>query len=159
MDQALNNALKRQAEIAAISAKAAADMAEVTAFILSYHRMHDLNSSKTAAHDHQPAPPRIRRPAPASKEEVLASVKVAREVIGQQNRPVQISELYQEVTARGFVIKTPKPVLTYGARLRDYRKQVGLTYLDGLGWWPVERPYPQANYNPANALRVAKQAF
>jgi hypothetical protein len=95
-------------------------------------------------------------PKPATKAEVLASVRAAREIIGQENRPVQMGSLFQAVSARGFVINTPKPVLTYAARLRDYRTRVGLTYLDGFGWWPVERPYPPANYTPANVSRIGK---
>src|SRR5260370_41676706 len=76
-------------------------------------------------------PPRRKT---ASKDEVLASVKAVRDVIGNKNRPMQINALFQEISALGFVIDTPKPILTFGARLRDHRTPANLIYLKGFGW-------------------------
>jgi hypothetical protein len=105
------------------------------------------------------APPvsarRLRR-TPASNAEVIASVKAAREVIGQHNKPVHVGTLFREISERGCVIDTPKPALTYGARLRDNRKAIGLTYLEGFGWWLSERPYPPANYMPSSVSRSGR---
>jgi hypothetical protein len=115
-----------------------------------------MRSETVAPTSAMPPPAPEPRRKPASKAEVLASVKAARDVIGQRNQPVQVSALFQEINARGFVINTPKPILTYAARLRDYRTRIGLAYLDGFGWWLVERPYPAANYIPPNVSRIGK---
>jgi hypothetical protein len=151
---------KRWVQLVAQLAKISADMVEVmtTDFFAETLTPNQTASTQsdtvppTSAPEPEPQP----RQKPASKAEVLASVKVARDVIGLQNQPVQVSALFQEVIARGFVINTPKPVLTYAARLRDYRDRVGLKYLEGLGWWLAERLYPPANYVPTNITRIGK---
>jgi hypothetical protein len=81
-------------------------------------------------------------------------VKIARLAIGAQNKPLNLDVLYSEACARGFHINTNKPTQTYGARLRDRRKRVGLIYLKGHGWWLSERPYSPANYIPSTTSRA-----
>jgi hypothetical protein len=158
MSRTQNQSTKRLDEFAAYVAKAFVTMVEMTNV-----KSEDVPApiqAETAQPDevHVKSSPQVpeRRGKPASKAEVLASVKAARDVIGQQNRPVQMGPLFQDIVARGFVISTPKPVSTFAARVRDYRKVVGLTYLDGCGWWLAERPYPPANYAPPNVFRIGK---
>lgn len=155
-----HNTGTRLAECTTLLAKLSADLVELTTDFLT--QTTKLNEEAASRPESVPSPvPRVapaaeHRRKPASKIEVLASVKVGREVIGQQNQPVQVSALYKEVSARGFAINTPRPSLTYSARLRDYRKPVGLIYLKNFGWWLSERPYAPAHYVPTNITRIGK---
>ncbi len=54
------------------------------------------------------------------------SVKEARTIIGSLDHPVSLSNLFEAVRAKGFHIETNNPKATYGARLRDHSKRVGL---------------------------------
>jgi hypothetical protein len=139
-------------------AKISADLVEVTSDLLIQKAQFDGGTVPQAEPVTEPrsSAPQQGQSKPASKAEVLASVKAGREVIGQQNRPVQVSILYREISVRGFVIGTREPVSTYAARLRDYKKRVGLIYLEGFGWWLIERPYPPANYVPESVIRIGK---
>lgn len=151
--------LKNLSQLAGQLAKISADVNQLTASLL-LSEVDLRNRAELPAAQTEPVPlttPSAEmRPKPASKTEVLASVKVARDVIGQRNRPVQVSDLFKEVRVRGFEIHTAKPVQTYASRIRDYRIRVGLIYLEGFGWWPIERPYPPANYTPVNITRIGK---
>jgi hypothetical protein len=148
---------KQLAALAVQLAKISGEMVEFATCFLAHAAtdQNDVSTSKNDKTSSSPPEPEQRRK-PASKAEVLASVKAARDVIGQHNQPVEISEIFSDVAARGFVINTTKPVMTYGARIRDYRNRVGLIYLQGFGWWLAERPYPPANYSPANVSRIGK---
>ena len=145
---------KRLADLAAQLAKQSAELIELASALLA----EPPTANPCAVGDTGKAPETATpvRPPPASKTEVIASVKAAREVIGLHNKPVQIGTLFREINARGYIIETQKPVFTYGARLRDHRKTIGLTYLQGFGWWLVERPYPPANYTPSSVSRIGR---
>jgi len=152
-----NNAV-RLSKCATLLAKVSADLVEVTSdLLMQTSRANDGTPPRQPEVTETPSSASAKDQAkPASKAEVLASVKAGRDVIGQQNRPVQVSILYREVSGRGFVIRRQKPVSTYAARIRDYRKRVGLIFLEGFGWWMVERPYPPANYVPESIIRIGK---
>jgi hypothetical protein len=146
---------KKLAELATQLARLSSDMVELASGLLAESVMSNQDSPNVQADNRSTAAPESRRK-PASKDEVIASVKAARDVIGQHNQPIQVGVLFKEISAKGFIINTPRPVLTYAARLRDNRKRVGLIYLDGFGWWPVERPYPPAQYMPSSISRIGK---
>jgi hypothetical protein len=151
---ALNNALIRQTEISAALAKISADLAEVSTFIQSYYKMSSLGHRTgplVGEPSMQTSSPKAKLP---TKHEVLESVKVARLAIGDRNKPLNLDVLYSEACARGFLINTSRPTYTYGARLRDRKKRVGLIFLKGHGWWLSERPYPPANYMPSTTSRA-----
>lgn len=158
MDHIPHNTAIRLSKCATLLAKVSSDLVELASDLLIQSSKSDGSTARRQEEATSPSSSTSPRDQakPASKAEVLASVKAAREVIGQENRPVHVSVLYREVNARGFVIRTLKPVLTYGSRLRDYKKRVGLIYLDGFGWWLVERPYPAANYTPESIIRIGK---
>jgi hypothetical protein len=143
-------------DFAAFVAKAFVTMVEMTVVEAEDATVPDQPETTQPDEVEAQAPAPERRRKPASKAEVLASVKAARDVIGQHNQPVKMTALFQDVAARGFIFSTPKPIVTFSARVRDYRKIVGLTYLDGCGWWLTERPYPPANYVPPNISRIGK---
>jgi hypothetical protein len=146
-DEALQNALVRQAEITKAVVKMAADLAEVNAFIEGYYKMWSLRAPSSpgsaAAKNTQPF---ITQP--TATHEVIRSVEVARELIGSSDKPLPVAVLFEAARAKGFEINTKKPNLTYSARLRDLKTQVGLIFLKGFGWWLKERPYPAAQYVP-----------
>jgi hypothetical protein len=152
-----HSSAKRLAELATQLAKMSSDMVELASGLLTDSPVPNYVKaprSATVSAASAPAPEQQRKP--ASKAEVIASVKAAREVIGQHNHPVPIGILFKEISARGYVVSTPRPLLTYGARLRDNRRTIGLTYLEGFGWWLVERPYLPANYAPSTISRIGK---
>jgi len=110
IEQALQNALARQSEIALVLLKASADMAEIVAFINSYHKMHSLNASSTtdglsAQKTTQKTTGQVGRKL-ATPQEVEGSLKAAREAVGQHNKPLTIGPLYKSVAERGFPIDT-----------------------------------------------------
>jgi hypothetical protein len=153
-----HNTVVRLSKCATLLAKVTADLVEVSnALLMQTSEVNDVAPPRQEEVAETPSATSAKHQTkPASKAEVLASVKAGRDVIGQQNRPVQISILYREVSLRGFVIKRQKAVSTYAARIRDYKKRVGLIYLEGFGWWLIERPYPPANYAPESVIRIGK---
>jgi hypothetical protein len=85
----------------------------------------------------------------------IRSVEIAREVIGVANKPLPIDILYKTAQTQGFVTNTKKPNMTYGARIRDQKARVGLTFLKGFGWWLEERPFAAAKYFPSTNGRAS----
>jgi hypothetical protein len=159
MNHTQHISVKRLAELATHFAKLSIDMVEMTTSLLVEPPIADATETTRfdpAAPTSPTSPSEPPRRKAASKDEVLASVKAVRDVIGNKNRPMQINALFQEISALGFVIDTPKPILTFGARLRDHRTPANLIYLKGFGWWLAERPYPAANYIPPNVTRIGK---
>lgn len=104
----------------------------------------DLLAREAAAN----APP--PRPAPGQSSQ---SVKAARAAIERAKKPLMLQPLYAMVASKGFSIKTDTPTDTFGARLRDCSKEVGLVFLQGHGWWLRERPYKAADYRPSAPTR------
>jgi hypothetical protein len=152
-----HNTVIRLSKCATLLAKVSADLVEVSsALLMQTSEVNDVPPRQEEVAETPLSASGKNQAKPASKAEVLASVKAGRDVIGQQNRPVQISTLYREVSLRGFVINRQKAVSTYAARIRDYKKRVGLIYLEGFGWWLIERPYPPANYTPESVIRIGK---
>jgi hypothetical protein len=96
-------------------------------------------------------------PGPEQAKTPYQSVVFCRMKIIELRRPLPIHELHQFVTDDGFVIDTPKPKSTLGARLRDHADELGFIFLPKHGWWLNHLPYPPASYypNPPQPARVA----
>jgi hypothetical protein len=100
----------------------------------------------------RPTPKPQRQTQPANNDPaVRASVVAAREIIERVGKPCSVAMLYQETAARGFAIYTRNPLLTFSARLRDYKEELGLVYLKGHGWWLLEKVYKPASHRPTTS--------
>jgi hypothetical protein len=87
-------------------------------------------------------------PGPEQAKTPYQSVVFCRMKIIEFRRPLSIHELHQFVIDGGFVIDTPKPKSTLGARLRDHADELGFIFLPKHGWWLNHLPYPPASYYP-----------
>ena len=142
---ALQKALARQAEITSALAKISADLIGIGTFLASYHKMLAIQpTSGSSVQIEQQKQRQVDRVDPL----VLESVKIARIAIGAANKPLPLGVLYDDARAKGFQILSENPRGTYGARLRDHHKRIGLIFLRKFGWWLSERPYEPANYSP-----------
>lgn len=90
------------------------------------------------------APPQERRPADEravpSDSEMAKTIALVDAVLDERGRPVQLHDLYNEVTRRGLSIAGRFPRANLGARLSIAGKYVSVD--KKTGWWFKDRPCP-----------------
>jgi hypothetical protein len=135
----------RRAEIETVIQRCLAEQDLIDTILVSYRKLGEiqlLNKESSEA-------VKVACPSRLGPEKTpYQSALFCRSKIIEANRPLTIDELYQLTVNDGFVIATPKPKYTLGARFRDHSKTVGFTFLPKHGWWLNHLPYPPASFYP-----------
>ena len=95
-----------------------------------------------------PPPPAVKiRKAPGYRNPERGKVAAAAVVlIEAAGRPLSRQELYDQLTAIGFDIRGKDPQMVLSTML--WRESEQIVRLPNHGYWPKEKPYDVAGYNP-----------
>jgi len=122
----------RRAELENAIQRYLAERDAIDSYIASHHKLDELKLFERLDLKFGSAEP---TPGPEQAKTPYQSVVFCRTKIIELRRPLSIHELHQCVTDGGFVIDTPKPKSTLGARLRDHADELGFIFLPKHGWW------------------------
>jgi hypothetical protein len=144
------NAISRKAELEARKVALDKELAEIDLFL----RLHEkFSGTKDEARDDDPEhrvhiSPDATLPAPDRKRGRPADfAQIMERVLTDVGRPLGRPEFVDELSKRGISIPSedkPRYLGTILWRHRDVFRN-----LPGHGYWLRNRPYPQANYDPA----------
>ncbi len=116
------------------------EAAEWNTFIKRYQQLAGI------APDHTQSPD-LARKAPSEHEipsdsELGKTIETVEAILNEWERPVRLSELYDEVTKRGLVVGGKDPKGNFGARLWGSGRFRSIS--KSTGWWFKDRPWPPA---------------
>ena len=87
-------------------------------------------------------------------------VTAALTYIADARRPLSRKRIHEKLTENGTEIRGKDPLMVLSTML--WRTKDRIIRLPGFGYWPVDRPYPRADYFPEGAnqlkLKLPKKA-
>lgn len=92
----------------------------------------------------EPASGRVLPP----ESEMAKTIALVDAVLDERGRPVQLNDLYAEITRRGLAISGKFPRANLGARLSSAGKYVSVN--KKTGWWFKDRPCPDGALETAH---------
>jgi hypothetical protein len=105
--------------------------------------MREADPPRAAVHQRERRPADER--AVPSDSEMAKTIALVDAVLDERGRPVQLHDLYNEVTRRGLSIAGRFPRANLGARLSIAGKYVSMD--KKTGWWFRDRPCPAGAFN------------
>lgn len=94
------------------------------------------------------APERTAGPALPPESEMEKTIALVDAVLDERGRPVQLHDLYAEITRRGLAISGKFPRANLGARLSSAGKYISINRK--TGWWFKDRPCPAGAFEGAH---------
>lgn len=114
------------------------EVAEWDAFIRRYQELAVDEQHGTAVPQRQGGP--VERQLPPDSE-LGKTVALVDAILTERGQPMTLSELFAEVTRRGFHVSGDKPRDNLGARLYNSGKYK--SFGKRVGWWFKDRPRPR----------------
>ncbi|MGH7040460.1 MAG: hypothetical protein ACREE1_20260 [Stellaceae bacterium] len=101
------------------------------------------------------APEPASGPALPPESEMAKTIALVDAVLDEHGRPVQLHDLYAEITRRGLAISGKFPRANLGARLSSAGKYISIN--KKTGWWFKDRPCPAGAFETARGDEAAPE--